>query len=1033
MHLFSKSLVASAPPLARLFLAVAVIGGTETAVMLTLPRLLPEGTTPLWLHTLLDTLALVAISLPLLWWLFIRPLQASAEQARAQAQTIMDTAGEGIITTDGRGTILSFNRAAEAIFGYTAREIRGRNISTLTPAPQGNGHEAHMRADGAGPEVIGPKRVLTGLRKDGSAFPLEIAVSEARVGGKQMFTSVVHDISDYKAAETALVESNALLERIFDSIHSLVAYMDRNFNFIRVNTAYARADNQTPDFFVGKNHFALYPHAENEAIFRRVVETGEPYEAHAKPFSYPEHPERGISYWDVRLTPVKDAGGRVESLLLTLLDVTRRELAEQARLRAVTRFRLLFENAGDAIFIHEPDGRFIEINQVACERLGYSRDELLGMTPRQIDSPEFAARVSERLGLLHQQGAIVFESAHVRRDGSVLPVEISSRLIDDGGRQLVMSVARDITERKRMEAALHESEENARALLDAIDESAMLLTTDGTVLSINETGARRFEQKPESILGRKLQDFLPTDVARSRLAHLETARRTGLPLHFEDMRAGRLFNVSLNPILGPTGKVRLVAAYAQDMTETRRLQGIERLLREADEHILRGTQPAQLMTFVCDQVVRLFDLGIAWFGRKEADGAITLVAGAGPETAFREEVARIGVRWDDSPTGRGPTGSAIRLGRMHIASVSGDDFAPWKDAARRHGLVCACAIPLVIRGEIYGAFTLYSNRPQAFHDQPLLHTLENIAARVAVALETSFEHEQLRLLSAALATAANAVFITDRDGTIQWVNDAFCELSGYTSSEALGKTPRLLKSGEHDQLYYEALWATIMAGQTWTSETIERRKNGSHYTVRQTITPVRDTAGQISHFISMQEDISEALAAQVHIERLAHFDALTGLPNRSLFFDRLSQATSLSKRTGDHVALFFLDLDHFKPVNDSYGHAVGDALLKAVADRLAGCVRESDTVARIAGDEFTVILPRVGNRTDASAIAEKIIRTIAEPFLLEGHTIRIGTSIGIALYPDDATAEQDLIRVADDAMYLAKQQSRNTYRFHSPA
>lgn len=1019
----------------RLFLAMAVIAVTETAVMVALHGLFPGNSGRWWLHTAIDTFVLLLVCLPTLWWLFLRPLKFSAAQARAQVQVIMDTAGEGIITTDEHGIIQTFNRAAEIIFGYAAGEVVGQNVSCLMPDPFHAAHDGQIGDDlgGAGAKVGGRKRLVTGLRKDGSTFPLEIVVGDVRVGGRRLLTSVMHDVSDYKAAEAALSHSKELLERIFCGIHSLVAYMDRDFNFIRVNSTYAAADNQTPDFFVGKNHFALYPDAENEAIFRRVLASGEPYEAFAKPFSYAGHPERGPSYWDIRLTPIKDAKGQVGSLLLTLLDVTQRKLAEQEKLRAVARFRLLFDNANDAIFIHEPDGCFIEVNQRACERLGYSRAELLKLTPRQIDSPEFAAKIDDRIAQLRAHGAIVFESAHLRRDGAAIPVEISSRLIDYDGRQVVMSVARDITEHKRLEAALHENEENARALLDAIGESAMLLTTDGVILSINATGAQRLRQTPEGLKGVNLRQVLPPDVAESRLAHIDTAARSGRPLHFEDVRAGRLYQVSLNPIHNAAGQVRLVAAYAQDITETRRLQRIEELLRDADEHILRGTQPAELMTFVCDRVVRLFGLGLAWFGRKEPDGAITLVAGAGPETAFRDEVARIGVRWDDSPTGRSATGVAIRLGKIHLASVSGDDFAPWREAARRHGLICACAIPLVIRGEIYGAFTLYSNQPEAFHDQHLVQTLENVAARVAVALEASFEHEQLRLLSTALATASNAVFITDRNGIIQWVNDAFTRLSGYASQEIIGSTPRLLKSGAHDATYYQALWSTITSGHAWCSATTERRKDGSLYTVRQTITPVRNQSGEISHFISMHEDISEALAAQARIEHLAHFDALTGLPNRSLFFDRLNQATTLSKRTGEHVVLFFLDLDYFKPVNDTYGHAVGDALLRAVAERLMGCVRESDTVARIAGDEFTVILPRIDQRADAAVVAEKIIKEIARPFTIEGHTIRIGTSIGIALYPDDASTEPDLIRVADDAMYAAKRQSRNTYHFHSPA
>ena len=834
------------------------------------------------------------------------------------------------------------------------------------------------------------------------------------------------------STEAELARNKELMEHIFCNIQSLIAYMDRDFNFIRVNCAYAEADGRTPDYFAGKNHFALYPDAENEALFRRAVESGEPYRAYAKRFEFPAHPERGATYWDWTLHPLKNANGQVENLLLTLLDVTQRELAEQERLRAVARFRTLFENAGDAIFIHDLQGRFLEVNQVACDVLGYSREELLKLTPRQLDTPGFAARVDERIDEILRKGIAVFESAHVRRDGTVIPVEINSRLIEYAGQRAILSTARDLTARKQMDATLRESEENTRALLNAIDESALLLSTDGNILAINRTGAERFAQTPESMLGRNLLEFLPPELAQSRRQRLETTLATGLPVQFEDARAGHLFHISLHPVRDLRGQIQRIAVYGQDITETRRLQATEELLRGVDEQILQGAPLEQVVTYICDRVVRLFDLRLAWIGEKQPDGGIALIAGAGPATAYQEELLRIGVRWDDSPTGRGATGSAIRLGKLQIIKADAQSFAPWREAAQAHGFASIYAIPLVIRGEIFGAFTLYSARAEEFEDVHLLHTLENIAARVSVALETSLDHEQLRLLGAALATASNAVFIADRQGIIRWVNDAFTRLSGYSAREVIGNTPRFLKSGVHDQTYYQRLWATILSGQSFSSETTERRKDGSLYTVRQTITPVRGHDGEVSHFISMHEDISEQLAAQARIEHLAHFDTLTGLPNRSLFFDRLKQATALSKRGAGHVALLFLDLDRFKPVNDTYGHAMGDTLLKAVAERLLNCVRESDTVARLGGDEFAVALVRIASRADATVVAEKIVKAVSEPFLLDGHDIRIGTSIGIALYPDDTQEEQALIKLADDAMYVAKQQGRNTYRFHAP-
>lgn len=1032
MHLFSPLRLAPAPLLLTL---LAVILATDAIAMFLLDRWGPTNL-PLWVETAINGLLLGMTCAPFLWLLVLRPLKAAYESEALQTRAIMDTAGEAIVTMNEHGVIVSFNRAAESIFGYPASEAIGQNISLLMPAPYQQAHEGHVRAylAGGGQQMIGKKRQLPGRRKDGSVFPMEIAVSELSIGKRRLFTGVMHDISEYKAAEAALAKSKDLMERIFCNIQSLIAYMDRDFNFIRVNCAYAQADGREPGFFVGKNHFALYPNEENEAIFRQVVESGTPYQAYAKPFRYADHPEGATTYWDWTLYPIMDADGRVESLLLTLLDVTQREVAEQERLRAVARFRTLFENAGDAIFIHDMQGRFIEVNQVACDVLGYSRDELLQLTPRQIDTPEFAARVSERIGQIQAEGAAVFESAHVRRDGRVIPVEINSRVIEYGGQRAILSTARDITGRKHMEAALLESEQDARALLDAINESALLLAVDGTVLAVNQTGARRFQKTPQAMVGQNLLSLLPAPLAESRRQRLETVLATGQPLRFEDSRAGHLFDVTLYPIRDAQGRIQRVAVYGQDTTETHRLQAIEELLRGVDEQILQGSPLEQVVTFICDQVVRLFDLRLAWIGEKKPDGSVGLIAGAGPATAYQEDLLRVGVRWDESPTGRGTTGAAIRLGKTQIVDIPAETaFAPWREAALGHDLATACAIPLVIRGEIFGAFTLYSGRGEDFRDGHLLHMLENIATRISVALEASFDHEQMRLLGAALATASNAVFITDSQGTIQWVNDAFIRLSGYTEGEIIGNTPRFLNSGAHDKTYYDRLWSTILSGQSWSSETTERRKDGSFYTVRQTITPVRDRNGEIGHFISMQEDVSAQLAAQARIEHMAHFDALTGLPNRSLFFDRLKQATAISKRTVERVALLFLDLDRFKPVNDTYGHAVGDALLKAVAERLQNCVRESDTVARIAGDEFTVVLSRIASRADASIVAEKIVKAISDPFLLDGHSVEIGASVGIALYPEDAQDERELVKLADNAMYDAKRCGRNTYRFHTPA
>lgn len=834
----------------------------------------------------------------------------------------------------------------------------------------------------------------------------------------------------YRAATHELELTNQLMERIFSNIHVLVAYLDTDFNFIRVNENYAAADQQrSPDFFVGKNHFALYPDAENEAIFRRVLESGEPFVAYAKPFEYPDQPERGVTYWDWNLTPVKDEHGRIEGLLLTLAEVTAQKRAEAERLRAEARFHLLFDTAADAIFIVGSGGRFLEVNQIACDRLGYSREELLRLSLTDIDAPQYGALIPERTRQLFELGQLTFESAHVTRAGREFPVEINCRVTEFDGKPAVVSMVRDITQRKQAEAALRQSEETARALLNATAETAMLLDENGVVLAVNEIGAKRVHTTPEQLVGRSFFDVIPPDVAKRRKQLIQQLFQTGQPLHLKDERNGMVFESVSYPVFNADGKVVAMAVYAADVTEREQMQVLDELFKEIDQQVLRGLPLSGLLEFICAEVARLLGYQFVWVGRKEVGGDISIAASAGAEQDYRLELEKIGVRWDDTPQGHGPAGLTIRLGQTQVFRYSDPGFRLWREAAARFGLKAITGIPLIIRGEVYGAFTLYSRYEHSFDDPATVQRLGMIAGRICIALEMAMDQQQLRLLGTALASAGNGVFITDRRGRIQWLNQSFSRLTGYSAQEALGETPRIIKSGRQGADYYHKLWQTIIGGEVWSSETVEKHKDGSEFTVQQTITPIRDAGGEITHFIAILEDITAQKATAARIEYLAHHDALTDLPNRALFYDRLKQLLVLAKRGHHASALMYLDLDRFKAVNDNLGHHIGDLLLQEVARRIRACVRESDTVARLGGDEFAVLLPEVADREGIAVVARKIIGVFAEPFLLDGHELHSSTSIGIALYPLDTDDCDRLVKLADSAMYEAKQRGRNNYCF----
>ena len=291
------------------------------------------------------------------------------------------------------------------------------------------------------------------------------------------------------------------------------------------------------------------------------------------------------------------------------------------------------------------------------------------------------------------------------------------------------------------------------------------------------------------------------------------------------------------------------------------------------------------------------------------------------------------------------------------------------------------------------------------------------------------DREKLRLQSGALSAAANSIFITDKQGRIIWANAAFCRMSGYSFDELDGQTPRILKSGKHDDSFYKRLWKTIESGHVWCDEVVECRKNGELYTVQQTITPLTNGRGEITHYIAVHEDITVRKDSEARIQRMAYYDALTGLANRVELQNRLEQAVRQADRYSHSLAIHYIDLDRFKLVNDSLGHAVGDALLQEVARRLKDCLRASDTAARIGGDEFAVLQPEVADLEGVSVLARKILSAMAAPFWFAEREVRISSSIGISVFPVDGNRPEELLKNADLAMYLAKDEGRNNFQF----
>lgn len=317
------------------------------------------------------------------------------------------------------------------------------------------------------------------------------------------------------------------------------------------------------------------------------------------------------------------------------------------------------------------------------------------------------------------------------------------------------------------------------------------------------------------------------------------------------------------------------------------------------------------------------------------------------------------------------------------------------------------------------------------HAAPMRNAKGEIVSLLGVTREITqrkYDESILMLQTQAMEQSPNSIIITDFKANIEYVNASFIANTGYAADEVVGKNPRLLKSGNTPGHAYDSMWEALLQQKKWQGEFINKRKDGTHYIYSINIAPVLNKEGKTTHYIAIEEDISEQKKTQEKIHYLANFDPLTALPNRIQMDDHLQYTLNLAKRNEAKFALIFLDLDHFKSINDTLGHSIGDLLLMELAKRLTAAVREEDTISRMGGDEFVLLLPET-DANGAVQVAQKLLTSIANPFQLADHELSVTASLGIALYPSDGTDIETLSKNADVAMYRAKQEGRNAYCF----
>ena len=482
-------------------------------------------------------------------------------------------------------------------------------------------------------------------------------------------------------------------------------------------------------------------------------------------------------------------------------------------------------------------------------------------------------------------------------------------------------------------------------------------------------------------------------------------------------------HLAVRAVRNADGSLAYAVSLIEDISLRKLTERREHMRQKTLEKVARGASLNEIMLQVIQSAESIYPSSTCSILLMDDDGK-HLLKGAAPGLPdfFNEAIhgVEIGI-------GVGSCGTAAFLEeRIVVEDITSHPYwENYKELAEAAGLGSCWSEPIrSVSGKVLGTFAIYRQQPSVPDEQEIA-LIESAANLMGMAIERIRAQEELHLASSIYANSAEAVLVTDANNRIIALNPAFTRITGYTLEDVQGRSPALLRSDRHDAAFYQAMWKEITHRGFWQGEIWNRRKNGEIFPEWLTINLIHNDEGDIQRYVAMGSDITNKVRSDELIWRQANYDFLTDLPNRYMFQDRLEQEIRKSLRQDSLLALLFIDLDHFKDVNDTLGHPVGDQLLVKAAERIGGCVRDSDTVARMGGDEFTVILPELANIIDGERVAEQIISVLAEPYSINEQTIYVQASIGITFCPSDASEVDQLISNADQAMYASKTAGRN--------
>ena len=704
-------------------------------------------------------------------------------------------------------------------------------------------------------------------------------------------------------------------------------------------------------------------------------------------------PDGTIRYLHNIAEIVRDTNDKPLRFIGTAQDITERKQVEKALRESTQTLSAILNAATDSIVMTELDTTCVIVNPAGAARLGRTVNEVIGRHLCELVAPETAAyRQTIVDWVIRTKQPTMFEdeeSQNVWFEHCVYPV-----FDDSGSVTRIAVVSRDITKRKRAEEALRRERDFTNTIINAAGSLVVVLDRFGRFVRFNRTCEKLTGYTFEEVKGNKIWDFfLSTADIEACQNYFNNLVVTNRPvLRYENYwitkdKTRRLIDWSHGILSNDKNEVEYVIGTGIDITER----------KQAEEALARTLAEQQV---ILDNSL----VGIAFL------------------TEGRQFV-RVNRKLEEM------CGYTEEELKDHTTKILYSSYEDYKNIGQE-------SYPLIKKGATYEMEHLMRRKqgtqfwcrvkvkaidPKAL-SKGYIWNLEDVTKQ-------RHAEETQRLAATVFETTTEGIIVTDANNRIIRVNPAFTTITGYTLDEVVKKTPNLLNSGHHNAEFFKKMWKTLVETGKWQGEICNRRKNGEIYVEWISIAAIRDSSHKIVQYVAVFSDITKRKQAEELIWHQAHYDALTNLPNRALFADRLTQAVQTATRQQEQLAVMFIDLDRFKWVNDTLGHKAGDQLLKEAAQRLTHCVRKYDTVARLGGDEFTVIMIRIENVLDIKTIAQRVLKSLSQPFTLDNHEASIAASIGIALFPEDGLDAETLLKNADIAMYQAKESGRNAYRF----